>query len=324
MKRLLYTLALVCISAVAFAQPQSQTFVRVTSDTSKVNVNLFLQNVNSPQSRTGALIITGEPSSPDDIRFLHTSSSSASSSFGPTYQFYRSRGTALSPTTVNSNDFLGSIQFGGYTGSSYSSSSYSIIALSANGWGGSYNYGYLQFKPFSGNSIYMTRTGFLTIGGTIADTTYSLDVHGTAAITTTPESTNGTDSLMTKKSTGQVGAMAFTQGVYLPTDSASSNVDVVTLDSAFYTRVGDVVTVSGIFEIDPTTTATPTYFYMSVPINREENGDVFWVSGFANSYQFNEHGAITFESNTNRVIVQFLPTDVNSRFMNFSFQYKIR
>lgn len=61
-------------------------------------------------------------------------------------------------------------------------------------------------------------------------------------------------------------AQTLDQGTYSPTLTSISNVDATTTHLCHYYRVGNVVTVSGAIDIDPTTTATLTQATISLPI----------------------------------------------------------
>lgn len=61
-------------------------------------------------------------------------------------------------------------------------------------------------------------------------------------------------------------ASAGSSGTYTPTITAVSNVASSTSNQAQYMRVGNVVTVSGYIEVDPTSGSTPTEFRLSLPV----------------------------------------------------------
>jgi hypothetical protein len=62
------------------------------------------------------------------------------------------------------------------------------------------------------------------------------------------------------------GLGAVTSGTYTPTLTAVSNVAASTAYACQYMRVGNVVTVSGIADIDPTTGTTTTRIGISLPV----------------------------------------------------------
>ncbi|TNE80834.1 MAG: hypothetical protein EP332_06340 [Bacteroidetes bacterium] len=284
---------------------------------------LYIQNVYYNPHTIGAINVTGVIGSSGRIN--QTCIGNASSAYAQ-YNFWRGRGTLSSPSGVTGGSTIGRINFNGYNGTSWLTSTNFISGVAHGTFGTSYNPAYFQFNTTDYNNFqyvsYYTHKGTWSILGSPNDTTYSFNVNGTSRLSVTPESTTGTDSILTKHSNGQVGAMAFEQGVYLPTDSASTNIDAITLDSAFYTVVGNVVTVHGNVIIDPTATLSPTYTYINLPV-QTVLGDTYWVSGQANSYQFNEHGAFAYGSST-RVVLQLLPTDTGSRTLSYQFSYRIR
>jgi len=73
--------------------------------------------------------------------------------------------------------------------------------------------------------------------------------------------------------TSNVGAV--NSGTYTPTLTNGANIDASTALTCQYMRVGNVVTVSGTVNIDPTAAATYTSLGMTLPI----------ASNFANAYE---------------------------------------
>lgn len=139
----------------------------------------------------------------------------------------------------------------------------------------------------------------------------------------TPQSRNGTDSILMKSSVGQIMVLPWKQGRYLPNDSASSNVASFFYDSASYTLQGDYVTVWGTMTVDPTTTATPTFWYQSLPIVPTMT-QIYDISGTFVGHFINEPGAIFLGSSTARAEFYFTPTNTADRYISYSFTYKYR
>lgn len=128
-----------------------------------------------------------------------------------------------------------------------------------------------------------------------------------------------TDNLLNINSSGEITATAFSQGVYLPTDSLRTNVTTLTLDSAMYTRVGNLVTVSGVLTIDPTAGGDLS-FYLSIPI--ASNMASPFVSGNIMSGAILEVGTVLFGT-TQKVFVQFVANNTTTS-MTYTFTYRIQ
>lgn len=111
-------------------------------------------------------------------------------------------------------------------------------------------------------------------------------------------------------------------GKYLPTDSLATNIDAVTIDTAFYYQVGNVVTVSGTLTIDPTAGAAPTFFYMSLPINMRVVGDTYFVGGVFHAYSVDEGGAVVFGTQQ-RALFQYFDTGTAANVFSYTFSYRL-
>lgn len=113
-------------------------------------------------------------------------------------------------------------------------------------------------------------------------------------------------------------------GTYTPTRSAESNLDSnVTILSAQYMRVGNTVTVSGLFVADPTSTATITSFEMSLPIasNLGANED---LTGVAKMVSVANEGMAIFGNITNNTaIVYWISGNTASQTSTFTYTYRI-
>lgn len=139
-------------------------------------------------------------------------------------------------------------------------------------------------------------------------------------ITQTPFASR-TDSFLNKDAaTDRVTATPYEQWVYQPIDSLQTNLDALTLDSAMYTRIGTLVTVSGVATVDPTAGAA-TSFYMSIPV--ASNMGTPFVSGNILAGNVTEGGTVTFGT-TQKVLVQFLAADITTRTMTYTFTYRIQ
>lgn len=160
-----------------------------------------------------------------------------------------------------------------------------------------------------------------TIGSPTNTQTYLV---GGLTVPQTPESTNTSDSILVKDATtGQVRSLPFQEGVYLPDDSLSRNLTDLTIDSAFYTRVGNIVTVSGTFTAYPTTGSGNTFFYMSLPISMQSLGDTYFVGGTFNAYSAQSGGAIIYGSQ-NRAVFQYQAGGTTPLVFSYTFSYRLR
>lgn len=120
----------------------------------------------------------------------------------PTIEFFRARGTTTTPTAATIGSILGELNFGGYDGTSFGSTTNFIRGVASSTWTATNKSAFFQFTTINQSAanfnMYYTHAGTLSIGGSQNDTLYTLDVHGTGAIVITPPSTNGTDSLLVK------------------------------------------------------------------------------------------------------------------------------
>lgn len=114
-----------------------------------------------------------------------------------------------------------------------------------------------------------------------------------------------------------------TSGTYTPTLFNDANLDASTAYSCQYLRNGDVVTVSGRVDIDPTLTATITRLGISLPIasnlaNSNECAGAAGSSGIAGQV-----AAIGGDSTNDRAQMVWLSGDVTNTAMYFIFTYRI-
>lgn len=152
-----------------------------------------------------------------------------------------------------------------------------------------------------------------------SNTVNSLKITSTPVL---PVGASGVSFLMTDPTT-QVQSLPFQEGVYLPDDSLSTNLTDLTIDSAFYTRVGNIVTVSGTFTASPTTGSGNTFFYMSLPISMQSLGDTYFVGGTFNAYSAQRGGAIIYGSQ-NRAVFQYQAGGTTTLVFSYTFSYRLR
>lgn len=114
-----------------------------------------------------------------------------------------------------------------------------------------------------------------------------------------------------------------TSGTYTPTLTGVANLDASTAYQCQYLRVGNVVSVSGRVDLDPTLTATSTQLGITLPFssNIVAVGDcagTAFASGVAA-----QGAAILGDVTNNRAQLQYVSSDVTNQAMYFSFLYKI-
>jgi hypothetical protein len=111
-------------------------------------------------------------------------------------------------------------------------------------------------------------------------------------------------------------------GTYTPTLTQVANVSAQTAYLCQWIRVGNVVTVTGKVDIDPTTTLTLTQLGVSLPIasniaNAQNCAGTFSASGVVNQ------GAVLGDATNDRGELDFTPTDVTNQSYYFTFTYTV-
>jgi hypothetical protein len=155
--------------------------------------------------------------------------------------------------------------------------------------------GYIEFEVGSGTPAF----GFETDGRT-----YAKNIHNNGTITGTSK-------------------QYFASGTYTPTLTSVANVTATTAYVCQYTRIGNVVSVSGKLDLDPTLAATSTQVGISLPIasnlasNQQSSGTAF-ASGVAG-----QGAAILGDATNDRAQLQYISSDVTNQSMYFTFMYLI-
>jgi hypothetical protein len=114
-----------------------------------------------------------------------------------------------------------------------------------------------------------------------------------------------------------------TSGVYTPTATGISNIESVTPKQCQYMRVGSVVTVSGIINIDLTASGVPTDFRITLPI-ASNIGVAEDVAGTGRAVSYVESFVIYGAPSTDTAY--FLSRDISSAAITdvaFTFTYRI-
>ncbi len=113
-----------------------------------------------------------------------------------------------------------------------------------------------------------------------------------------------------------------TSGTYTPTLTNGANVAASTPLLCQYMRVGSLVTVCGIFNLDITTTLTSTVLGISLPIASDFT-DTLQAGGVALTGLSGDYGAILSNSTNNNVQMQAVPVSTANVTYYFNFSYRI-
>lgn len=116
----------------------------------------------------------------------------------------------------------------------------------------------------------------------------------------------------------------FGYGTFTPTLGNTTNVAASTAFLCSWYKVGDMVTVFGKVQIDPTTTLAATVLTMSVPVSSGMTGADTDAGGTGGSSNITgEVIAIVSDGGADVVRFKFIPTDITNRTVYFQFSYKI-
>lgn len=113
-----------------------------------------------------------------------------------------------------------------------------------------------------------------------------------------------------------------TTGVYTPTHYLGTNMAASTSYQAVYTRIADRVIVSGLADIDPTTSPAATTLGISLPVASDLASQHDCTGTFGAS-AFSENGSITGDVTNNNALFNFLSTTANNHQVGFVFQYRV-
>lgn len=111
-------------------------------------------------------------------------------------------------------------------------------------------------------------------------------------------------------------------GTYTPTLTAVSNVTGSTAATCQYIRVGNVVTVSGGFAMQPTVDNTDTVIGVSLPVS-SNLASISQLGGVANSLVDTEAFAIFADTVNDRANVEGICRDTTSHSFYFTFTYRV-
>jgi hypothetical protein len=112
-------------------------------------------------------------------------------------------------------------------------------------------------------------------------------------------------------------------GVYTPTLTDVANLDSSTAYECQFLKVGNIVTVSGKVDINPTLTATLTQLGISLPVASnfgasEDCAGVAFASGIAG-----QGAAILADTANDRAQLEYISSDITDQPMYFTFTYQV-
>lgn len=170
-----------------------------------------------------------------------------------------------------------------------------------------------------------TGTGLVGGGNLTADRTLSLATSGVTAgsygsAIKVPTITVDAYGRVTIASENTIPALA--SGLYTPTFSLVFGVAAVTAYECHYMRVGNVVTVGGSFDVDPSAVGS-VIFRMTLPVP-----SAFTAAGQCGGAASTGYGAATEAARiiagpANYAEVQMEATDAGNRSMSFNFTYRV-
>lgn len=136
----------------------------------------------------------------------------------------------------------------------------------------------------------------------------------------------GTITLSTPQDIGTASSPTFANmlsGTYTPTLTNVANLSASTAYQCQYTRVGNVVSVSGRVDIDPAAPTTSTQLGISLPV-ASNLGATEDCAGVAFSPGIAAQGAaILGDATNNRAQLEYIAADITNQPMYFQFQYEI-
>lgn len=277
-----------------------------------LNGTAFLKNMANGSSSDSVIV-----SNNGELRKI------AQSSIGGGLYLPLSGGTLTGALNGTSAAFSGNISTGAYL--NFSSPTATIGAGTTNaGWleinSGTNNF---NVRVNGGDRLHVTQNGNTLIKTTTDNGTDALQVAGSAAIS----SLAGTgDRLVQANSSGQLSAtQAIASGTYTPTATELGNASSISVTVHNYSRVGNIVTVSGKLDFTTNTTSGLSAVYITLPIATSFPGSSSTVMGTATDYGNNKAGRVT-EGTSNRGAV-FINSPTTSGVgveVYYTFQYIVQ
>lgn len=169
-----------------------------------------------------------------------------------------------------------------------------------------------RFEIYGVNSTTTARKAALAGNGQ-----WTWDGYGAGTHTGTP-----TFSIQTTSSGAIIEGPLVLNGTYTPTITNGSNVDATTAYACQWSRVGNVITISGKIDVDATINTTATEVGISLPVASAISND-YEVAGTANCPSIGQSAAILGDAGNNRASLQFICNSVGNNSMYFIFSYQV-
>lgn len=190
-----------------------------------------------------------------------------------------------------------------------------------------------------GAAVGTTRALALGYNTEAVDSSIAIGVGAMATVSRTLVFPSNIDSALLNMNGGVAGGLVLTRGVsgyatwqaytassgtYTPTLSNTTNVAASTARLCTYSRVGNMVTVTGQFDIDPTLAVTATVLGISLPIASNfttvyEAGGGAWSTAIVS-----ESAGCQANSTTDVLEIRFICTDATNHTMSFQAGYEVK
>lgn len=225
----------------------------------------------------------------------------SSDATAPDMYLRKTRGSVASPSAVATSDVIGRLLFQAYGGSNYRSIAYIQSVVDT----------YTSDTDISSRmSFFTTPTGSVTASERMridpAGNLQFFAIHNNAS-----PPTNTTQTI--------------SSGTYSPTLTNGTNIAASTTAVCNYSRVGNVVTVSGYVEADPTSSATDSALGVSIPIasNFTLASDARGTASVNLSTLYNP-GIVLTDTTNDRVEIRFSSVSALNQGVYFTFQYLVK
>lgn len=135
--------------------------------------------------------------------------------------------------------------------------------------------------------------------------------------------TNAAEALGFQEASPTATGLAGPSGKYTPGISSTTNVAASTIYDLFYFKIGKIVYVQGLIDIDPTLAATSTIFHLSLPLS--SNFTVAEdLSGILTAAGQNIIGQVIGDPASDDALFVYTPGVATNQSLNFNFTYEIK